>query len=225
MERERQPSILSPAEIEQESMRIIRRELDSRGIRLREETESIVMRVLHATADFDFAENLVFTPGAVSAGVLALSSQIPLITDTNMAKAGISRPALQKLENEVYCYMAEERVRDAAREQGCTRAAAAMRLAASLHKDAVYAIGNAPTALWELGVLIREGLRPRLVIGVPVGFVNVVESKEEVLALCRENQIPGIFAMGRKGGSTAATAICNALLYEAAQMRDPRQRC
>lgn len=204
------PHIL-PADIEQTSMSMIDRELAERGIVLPEERAAVVKRVIHTTADFDFAKNLVFTPGAA-----ALEKGAVIVTDTNMAKAGVNKPALAKLGGQVFCFMADEDVAQAARERGVTRAAAAMEKAAQQFPNAVFAIGNAPTALLRAAELIEEGLRPALVIGVPVGFVNVVESKERALAVCRENGVPAILAMGRKGGSTVAAAICNALLYRAA---------
>ena len=210
------PHIL-PADIEQTSMSIIDRELAERGIVLPEEHAAVVKRVIHTTADFDFAQNLYFTPGAVSSGMTVLRNGAAIITDTNMAKAGISKPALTKLGGQVCCFMTDRDVKQAAKENGTTRAVAAMDKAVRQHSNAVFAIGNAPTALLRVTELIQSGLLyPALVIGVPVGFVNVEESKERALAVCRENGVPAILAMGRKGGSTVAAAICNALLYRAA---------
>lgn len=205
-----------PEDIERTSMEIISRELAERGIVLPEEHAVVVKRVIHTTADFDFAQNLCFTPGAVSSGMAALRNGAAVITDTNMAKAGISKPALTKLGGQIFCFMADEDVSQTAKERGVTRAVAAMEKAARQYPNAIFAIGNAPTALLRAAELIEEGLRPALVIGVPVGFVNVVESKKRALAVCRENGVPAILAMGRKGGSTVAAAICNALLYRAA---------
>lgn len=207
-------NIQRPEDIERTSMEIIGQELREREIVLLEEHAAIVKRVIHTTADFDFAEQLVFTPGAVEAGRTALLAGADIVTDTNMAKAGISKPALAKLGGQVFCYMADKDVAQAAKEKGTTRAVAAIEKAACQYPGAVFAIGNAPTALLRLAELIEAGLlRPALVIGVPVGFVNVVESKERALAVCREYGVPAILAMGRKGGSTVAAAICNALLY------------
>lgn len=208
-----------PEDIEQTSMDVISRELCERGIVLPEEQAAIVKRVIHTTADFDFAQNLYFTPGAVSSGMAALRNGAAVITDTNMAKAGINKPALTKLGGQVFCFMADEDVAQTAKERGVTRAVAAMEKAVRQYPGAVYAIGNAPTALLRMVELIEEGLRPALVIGVPVGFVNVMESKERALAVCRENGVPAILAMGRKGGSTVAAAISNAMLYQAAGMK------
>lgn len=213
-------NIQRPEDIERASMEIIGQELHKRGIVLPEEHAAIVKRVIHTTADFDFAQNLYFTPGAASFGMTALRNGAAIITDTNMAKAGISKPALTKLGGQVFCFMADEDVARAAREQGVTRAVVAMEKAAQQLPNAVFAIGNAPTALLRIAELIEEGLRPSLVIGVPVGFVNVVESKETALAVCQRKDIPAILAMGRKGGSTVAAAICNALLYHTMEIGD-----
>ena len=202
---------IRPEDIERTSMEIISRELAERGIVLPEGHAAVVKRVIHTTADFDFAQTLCFTPGAVEAGLTALLAGADIVTDTNMAKAGIRKPALAKLGGQVFCFMADEDVSQTAKEQGVTRAVASMNKAAKQYPGAVYAIGNAPTALLRLTELIEAGLRPALVIGVPVGFVNVVESKKRALAVCRENGVPAILAMGRKGGSTVAAAICNAL--------------
>ena len=216
--------IIKPSEIERSSMGIIETELQERGITLLPEQEAVVKRVIHTTADFDYADNLTFTAGAVGKGSAALANGACIITDTNMAKAGVSRPALSKLGGEVFCYMADPDVTAAAKEAGTTRAVMAMRHAAELHPDAVYAVGNAPTALLQLSELIRGGFRPALIIGVPVGFVNVVESKEELLATCEEFGVPAIVALGRKGGSNVAAAVCNALLYQATDLQDPEER-
>ena len=214
---------IKPAEIERESMAIIERGLHARGIVLPAETSAVVKRVIHTTADFDYAETLRFSPDAVQHATAALRGGT-IITDSNMALAGISKPALRKLGCEAHCYMAEPFVAEAARERGLTRAVVSMDHAAALFPEAVYAIGNAPTALLRLAEHIERGLRPALVIGVPVGFVNVVESKERALAVCEAYGVPAILAMGRKGGSTVAAAICNALLYQAAELSDPESR-
>lgn len=213
-----------PAEIENGSMAIITAELSARGIELPPENAAVILRCIHASADFDYAENLRFTPGAVSAAVEALRQGAEIVTDTNMALAGVSRPGLQKLQSAAYCYMADERVVNTARAQGSTRAAAAVDLAAKEHPGAILAVGNAPTALLRIAEKIEAGLRPALVIGVPVGFVNVVESKERVLEVCTRCGMPAIVALGRKGGSSIAAAICNALLYTASDMLDPKER-
>ena len=210
----------TPMDIEGESMRIIQAELEARGIVLPPDRAAVVKRVIHTTADFDYGENLWFTSGAAEAGTAALKRGAAIVTDTNMARAGVSAAACERLGAERLCYMADPRMARRAGELGVTRAAAAVDLWAELHPEAVFAVGNAPTALLRMAELIEEGrLRPALVIGVPVGFVNVVESKERIWSVCRERQIPAIVAMGRKGGSAVAAAICNALLYQAAGMR------
>ena len=213
-----------PADIERTSISIITRELDELGLTPPPETAAVVKRVIHTTADFDYAKNLRFTPGAVQAAVRALQTGAVIVTDTNMALAGISRPGLAKLGCEAVCYMADPAVAEAAKQAGTTRAVAAMHRAAREHPGAILAVGNAPTALLTIAEEIEAGLRPALVIGVPVGFVNVVESKENLFAVCEQHGVPAIAAMGRKGGSNVAAAICNALVYSAAEMLDPSAR-
>ena len=213
-----------PAEIENGSMAIIRAELTARGVTLPPENAAVILRCIHASADFDYAENLRFTPGAVSAAVAALRRGAQIVTDTNMALAGISCPGLQRLGGAAHCFMADGRIAEAAKKQGSTRAVAAMDWAAEHHPTAILAIGNAPTALLRLAEKIEAGLRPALVIGVPVGFVNVAESKAQVLAACEKCGVPAIVALGRKGGSSIAAAVCNALIYTAADMLDPKER-
>ena len=213
-----------PADIERTSISIITRELDELGLTPPPETAAVVKRVIHTTADFDYAKNLRFTPGAVQAAVRALQRGAVIVTDTNMALAGISRPGLAKLGCEAVCYMADPAVAEAAKQAGTTRAVAAMHRAAREHPGAILAVGNAPTALLTIAEEIEAGLRPALVIGVPVGFVNVVESKEPLFAVCEQHGVPAIAAMGRKGGSNVAAAICNALIYSAAEMLDPSAR-
>ena len=213
-----------PADIERTSISIITRELDELGLTPPPETAAVVKRVIHTTADFDYAKNLRFTPGAVQAAVRTLQRGAVIVTDTNMALAGISRPGLAKLGCEAVCYMAAPAVAEAAKQAGTTRAVAAMHRAAREHPGAVLAVGNAPTALLTIAEEIEAGLQPALVIGVPVGFVNVVESKETLFAVCEQHGVPAIAAMGRKGGSNVAAAICNALVYSAAEMLDPSAR-
>ena len=213
-----------PADIERTSISIITRELEELGLTPPPETAAVVKRVIHTTADFDYAKNLRFTPGAVQAAVRALQRGAVIVTDTNMALAGISRPGLAKLGCEAVCYMADPAVAEAAKQAGTTRAVAAMHRAAREHPGAILAVGNAPTALLAIAEEIEAGLRPALVIGVPVGFVNVVESKETLFAVCEQHGVPAIAAMGRKGGSNVAAAICNALVYSAAEMLDPAAR-
>lgn len=213
-----------PADIERTSMKIIADELQEMGISLPEECDSVVRRVIHTSADFEYAKTLHFTPHAVRCGIQAMQNGAVIVTDTNMAKAGVSKPSLEKLGSEVICYMAEELIAQRAKQEQTTRAAVSMSYAAQQYDNAIFAVGNAPTALIRLSELIRAGYRPKLVIGVPVGFVNVVESKQELFDLCMQHDIPAIVAMGRKGGSTIAAAICNALLYTAVDTLDPSAR-
>ena len=214
-----------PGDIERTSLAIIAEELAARGLTLPPENDAVVRRVIHATADFDYAANLRFTPGAAAAGARALAGGGTIVTDTNMALAGVSKPALAALGGQAVCYMADPAVAAAAKAGGTTRAVAAMRRAAAAHPRAVFAVGNAPTALFALCDAMEAGaFRPALIIGAPVGFVNVVESKERLFALCEKLGVPAIAAMGRKGGSSVAAAVCNALLYAAAGLQDPAAR-
>lgn len=213
-----------PGEIERGSMAIIEAELAARGIALPPENAAVVKRCIHASADFDYAENLRFTPGAVEKAVEALKGGASIVTDTNMALAGVSRPGLAKLGGAAHCFMAEPEIAALAKAQGTTRASAAMDYAAENFPGAILAVGNAPTALFRIADQIEAGLRPALVVGVPVGFVNVVESKERVLSVCEQYGVPAIVALGRKGGSSIAAAILNALIYTAADMLDPAGR-
>lgn len=215
---------IRPDDIEKTSMEIIDDELGQMGIAIPEENYAVMRRVIHATADFDYAVNLTFTDKAVENGIAAFARGTKIVTDTNMTLAGISRPAMGLLGVTAHCFMAEPRIREMAREMGSTRAQASQIYAAEHMPGAVLSVGNAPTALLEIARQIRKGLRPALVIGVPVGFVNVTESKEEILSACEEYAIPAIVARGRKGGSTVACAILNALLYEAAGLGDPSCR-
>ena len=202
---------VKPADIEKRSFAILTQELGAR--QLPAENESVIKRVIHTTADFDYVDALRFSPDAVAKGIRALQEGACIVTDTQMAYSGVSKPALAKLGGQAFCFMADEDVAQSARDRGVTRAACCMEKAAALGKDCIIAVGNAPTALVRLYELMEEGkIAPRLIIGVPVGFVNVVESKELILA---QDKAPYIVARGRKGGSNVAAAICNALLYQA----------
>ena len=213
-----------PGEIEQASFTIIREELRRRGLVPDDKNAAVVLRCIHASADFDYAENLRFSTGVMQHALEALKAGAAIVTDTNMARAGISRVGLQKLGSDVICLMADPSIAEVAKARGTTRAAAAMAAAAQQFPTAIYAVGNAPTALFTLSDCMDRGFRPSLVVAVPVGFVNVVESKERILAACRRYDVPIIAAMGRKGGSSIAAAICNALIYTAADMLDPAER-
>ena len=202
--------ILRPMDIEKRSFEIISGILAEEGVVLDPENEPVIKRVIHTTADFEYVNNLVFFENAVKIGIEALKSGCDIVTDTQMAKAGISKAALSNLGGEVRCFMSDDDVAAEAKARGVTRAAVSMEKAAKLEKPLIFAIGNAPTALIALDELMREGrLSPKLIIGVPVGFVNVVESKELIIA----SSVPHIVARGRKGGSNVAAAIVNAMLY------------
>ena len=215
---------MQPARIEAESMRIIDGELRRLGVVPDEQNAPVIRRVIHTTADFDYAENLHFSPDAVKKGVDALRRGVSVVTDTNMARAGISRAGLDRLGGCAVCYMADPAVAAEAKRRGVTRAVVSVDRMADEATGAVFACGNAPTALMALAEHIRNGFRPSLVIAVPVGFVNVTEAKEEIITCCEAYGIPVIAARGRKGGSTVAAAICNALIYMAADMLDPEKR-
>ena len=198
---------LPPMEIEKESFRIITEELGDRP--LDPEQAPILKRVIHTTADFDYADNLYFSPNAVALAKEAIRGGATVVTDTQMALSGINKKALARFGGEVKCFMSDEDVAAAARAQGVTRARISMDKGAALGENVIFAIGNAPTALIRLRELIDSGYRPKLIIGVPVGFVNVVPSKELII----ETDVPCIVARGRKGGSNVAASIVNALLY------------
>ncbi len=200
---------IKPMDIEKRSFEIITEILGDR--KLDPDQESVIKRVIHTTADFDYADNLVFSENAVEKALDALRGGCDIVTDTQMAKAGINKTILAKLGGEVHCFMSDEDVAAKAKERGVTRATVSMEKAAGLEKPCIFAIGNAPTALIALKELMDGGkLKPAMIIGVPVGFVNVVESKELII----ESDVPHIVARGRKGGSNVAAAICNALMYK-----------
>lgn len=204
---------MKPHEIESNSFHIVRSELGDHTFTERELT--VVTRVIHATADFDFRDTLRFHPHdgathAIQAGIDALRGGCTVVTDVSMAQTGISQRLLDPFGGQIVCDIAHPAVYDLAQELGITRSRAAMRRNKERIDGGIVAIGNAPTALLEVIRLVRrEGVRPGLIIGVPVGFVNTVESKEELLTL---NEVPYIVALGRKGGSSVAVAIVNALL-------------
>ena len=206
---------VKPKEIETRSFEIITQELGD--TKLVPGTELIVKRCIHTSADFDYADNLCFSENAVKKAMDAIKGGACIVTDTKMAKSGINKRALARYGGEVYCFMSDEDVAAAAKAQGSTRAAASMEKAAAMGKPLIFAIGNAPTALIKLYELIQEKkISPYCIIGVPVGFVNVVQSKEMIM----ETQVPYIVAKGRKGGSNIAACICNALLYMIDNERD-----
>lgn len=197
-----------PMEIEKRSFEIIKEELGDKE--LIPGTEPVVMRCIHTSADFDYADNLCFSEGVIEKALEAIRNGACIVTDTQMARSGINKKSLARFGGEVFCFMSDEDVAAKAKEAGTTRAVACMDKAAALDRPVIFAIGNAPTALIRLKELIEEGtLKPELIIGVPVGFVNVVQSKELIM----ETDVPYIVARGRKGGSNIAACICNALLY------------
>jgi len=206
--------IVKPMDIERRSFEMISEILEDDGITLQPENEAVIKRVIHTTADFEYVKNLVFSENAVQKGIEALKGGCDVVTDTQMARSGINKTILARLGGEVHCFMSDEDVAAEAKERGTTRAAVSMEKAARLEKPLIFAIGNAPTALITLDELIKSGrIAPKLIIGVPVGFVNVVESKELII----DSAAAHIVACGRKGGSNVAAAIVNALLYQIAR--------
>lgn len=200
---------IKPMDIEKRSFEIITDILGD--TRLDPENELVIKRVIHTTADFEYVQNLVFSDHAVQKGIEALKNGCDIVTDTQMAKSGINKTILGKLGGQVHCFMSDADVAAEAKERGITRAIVSMERAAKLPKPCIFAIGNAPTALISLYEQMEAGtLNPALIIGVPVGFVNVVESKEMII----ESGVPHIVSRGRKGGSNVAAAICNAMLYQ-----------
>lgn len=211
MERIKKTEHLLPEEIEKRSFEIITEELKERGIRLPAEQEMITKRVIHTSADFDYAATMTYSKAAVSVAKELLSNGADIVTDTNMALSGINQKALARLGGQAHCFMADEDVARLAKERGVTRATVSMEKARKIEKPVIFAIGNAPTALLQLYEMMQTGQwRPALIIGVPVGFVNVEAAKERIM----ETEVPYIVNKGRKGGSNVAAAICNALLYE-----------
>ena len=203
------PEIVKPMDIEKRSFEIITELLGDRV--LDPENELVIKRVIHTTADFDYVDNLCFSPHAVGKGIEALRGGCDIVTDTQMTRSGINKSILERLGGEARCFMSDPDVAEEAKDRGVTRAMVSMERAAELEKPCVFAIGNAPTALFSLLELIEAGrVRPALIVGVPVGFVNVVESKEQIM----KAGVPYIVARGRKGGSNVAAAVCNALLYQ-----------
>lgn len=198
---------VAPADIERESFATITRELGDK--QPPEELAPIVKRVIHTTADFEYADTLYFSPDVVEKAKAAIRGGATIVTDTQMAYSGINKRSAAKFGCEVRCFMSDEDVAKRAKAEGVTRARMSMDKASELGDNVIFAIGNAPTALIRLRELIDDGYRPKLIIGVPVGFVNVVPSKELII----ETDIPCIVARGRKGGSNVAACIVNALLY------------
>ena len=206
---------MKPMDIERRSFEIIAQELGDRKID--PEYDLLVRRVIHTTADFDYYDNLAFSEHAMRRLLAALKRGADIVTDTTMAMAGINKRALARFGGQVHCFIADADVAEAAKARGVTRSLVSMEKAASLEKPLVFAIGNAPTALFSICELVQAGrLSPEIVIGVPVGFVNVVEAKEALMRL----PVPYIVARGRKGGSNVAAAIVNAALYQLAEREE-----
>ena len=200
-----------PGEIEKRSFEIIYAELKERGIVLPEEQRTVTMRVIHTSADFDYAQTMTYSKDAIAIASQLIREGADIVTDTNMALAGINKKVLARFGGEAHCFMAEEEVAREAKERQLTRAAVSMEHAARLEKPVIFAIGNAPTALVSLYELMQtQDWRPAFIIGVPVGFVNVEAAKELILS----TDVPYIVNRGRKGGSNVAAAIVNALLYD-----------
>ena len=199
-----------PSEIEKRSFEIISEELSKMGISIPEEQEPITKRVIHTSADFDYASTMTYSDGAIARAKELIKNGAHIVTDTNMALSGINKKKLAEYGGQVHCFMADEDVAKEAKERQVTRATVSMERAAALDVPVIFAIGNAPTALIQLHEMMESGkFTPEFVIGVPVGFVNVVAAKELFL----NSNVPFIINKGRKGGSNIAAAIVNAILY------------
>ena len=210
-----------PKDIENRSMAIILQEINEMNqekINLwnekSEEEKNIIKRAIHTSADFDYLENLLFTEDAAIKIMQAMKKGCTIVTDTNMAKAGINKKAANQLGCKIECFMADEDVAQRAIEKGTTRAVSSMEKASEIEGPLVIAVGNAPTALVKIHELVEEGkMKPDGVIGIPVGFVNVVPAKEIIFLDGKDGKFPVIIGRGRKGGSNVAAAIINAMLY------------
>lgn len=200
-----------PEEIEKRSFAIIAEELKERNLILPKEQEMITKRVIHTSADFEYAQTMTYSKNAVCIIKKLILNGADIVTDTNMTLAGINKKVLARYGGEAHCFMADEEVARIAKERRVTRAVVSMEKASKIEKPVIFAIGNAPTALIQLYEMMqKDSFRPAFIIGVPVGFVNVEAAKELIM----ETDIPYIINRGRKGGSTVAAAICNAVLYE-----------
>lgn len=201
---------VTPSGIEKKSMEIISQELFNLGISLNKEHEPVIKRAIHASADFDYAKNLYFSDKVIPKALKLLKDGACIVTDTKMALSGINKKALSRYGNTVYNFIDDEDIKTSAVQNNTTRSSACIDKAALIKKPVIFVIGNAPTALIRIYELYNENIfKPGLVIGVPVGFVNVVQAKELII----NTGMPCIVARGRKGGSNIAAAICNALLY------------
>lgn len=195
--------------IEERSMNIIESEIGPHDYNIDE--WYLVRRVIHATADFDFAKSgkIVFSKNAIKGAFQAFSERRPILTDVEMVRSGINKRSLEKIGVEAICNISDERVILESKNSNRTRSAVAMRNAISLIDNGIVAIGNAPTALLEVINIIKDGsATPALIIGLPVGFVSAADSKAEL----RKIKIEYVTNLGRKGGSPAVSSIVNALM-------------
>jgi precorrin-8X/cobalt-precorrin-8 methylmutase len=207
---------MRPDEILAESFRIIEAEVGPHPFDAL--TWPVVRRMIHASGDLELVRDVAFSPDAVAAGVTALREGTPIVTDVRMVAAGLHRPSLEELGVELHCFIDDADIPLHAETLGTTRSWCAMGKAVSRIGNAIYVVGNAPTALQALCAAVRCGdVRPRLVVAMPVGFVGVRESKEEAMAL----SVPVLAVRGRKGGSAVAAAAMNALLLLAREGRAP----
>lgn len=199
---------VKPSDIEKRSFDIISEELGNRTF---DEKEALIIkRCIHTSADFEYADRLCFSDGAIDAALSAITNGCDIVSDTQMVKSGINKAILKSFGGEVHCFISDPDIGEEAKLRQCTRSAICMERAANIKAHPIIAVGNAPTALIRLYELIQNGeLSPALVIGVPVGFVNVVQAKKLIM----QCDVPYIVAKGRKGGSNIAACICNALLY------------
>ena len=205
---------MKPEEIEEESFRIIDFEAGDHGWPRAE--WQIVRRAIHTSADFEYAQSMVLSDDIVERAVAAFTSGAGIVTDTNMALSGISKPRLATFGCQVSCHVADPDVAEQAKAEGITRSIAAMRKAVANPNNRIFVIGNAPTALFELLRLIEAGTaKPALIVGLPVGFVGAEESKNALAS--GTHDIPFITNIGRKGGSNVAAAVVNALAILATQ--------
>ena len=210
---------MKPMDIEKQSFEIIEKELTTDIPAI---YKPVVKRVIHTTADFSYETSMTFSEGVIEKAVKALREGTDIVTDTNMAKSGINSKIAEKLGCTVKCYMADKNVAQEAEKKQVTRAAVSVEKASRDKPGCIMVVGNAPTALMKIRELYDKGeFNPKLVIGVPVGFVNVVEAKEEII----DSKMSYIVARGRKGGSNVAAAIMNALLYMAADDDKEWRRC
>ena len=203
---------IKPDQIEAKSFEIIGEILGDKELDPR--YEAVIKRCIHTSADFEYADSLYFTDGVIEKIKKAIKGGCYIVTDTKMAQAGINKKRIEKYGSEVLCFIGDEDVAAQAKDRGVTRSLVSMEKASRLDRPVIFAIGNAPTALISIYDLVQSGkLDPVAVVGVPVGFVNVVESKELII----DAGIPCIVARGRKGGSNIAAAIINAIQYKIAE--------